>query len=131
MNEDHVQKIKQGLWWFYKIESISIWLVVLFVGISATFSIFGLHIVCVGDLFEIIPSDVCTECCRKKYGVADYQYFMNIKQCNIYRYDKYNFQLQCAKFQLHILNVTKEWSTVCSNKFIGAPLDPITLKVDI
>ena len=32
---------------------------------------------------------------KKKYGVADYQYFKNGKTqyCNIFRHDKYNFHL--------------------------------------
>ncbi len=38
---------------------------------------------------------VNTRCLRKKYGVADYQYFKNgnTQQCNIFRHNKYNFYL--------------------------------------
>ena len=46
---------------------------------------------------------------REKYGLADYRYFKNgnTQHCNIFRHNKYNFQLLCVKFQLHMSNVTK------------------------
>ena len=35
-----------------------------------------------------------TECLRKNYGVADYQYKnVNTQQCNIFRHNKCNFHL--------------------------------------
>ena len=37
----------------------------------------------------------CTGCLRKKYGVADYEYFKNdnTQQCKIFRHNKCNFSL--------------------------------------
>ncbi len=41
----------------------------------------------------------CTGCLRKKYGVADFQYLKNghVQQCNLFKYNKYNFYLDMCK----------------------------------
>ena len=54
---------------------------------------------------------IIIRCLRKKYSVANYQYFKNgnTQQCYIFRRIKYNFCLVVlfVKFQLHISNITK------------------------
>ena len=52
---------------------------------------------------------ILPECLRKKYEVADYQYFKNgnTQQSNIFRHNKYNFQLVVCEFKLNMSNVTK------------------------
>ncbi len=43
----------------------------------------------------IVQNMMYGECLRKKYGVADYQYFKNgnTQQLNICRHNKYNFSI--------------------------------------
>ncbi len=51
----------------------------------------------------------CTGCLRKKYGVADYEYFKNDKtqQCKISDIINATFFQLFVKFQLHILYIKK------------------------
>ena len=53
-----------------------------------------------------------TGCLRKKYDVADYQYFKNGKtqQCNIFRYNKYNFRLVVCENSTHYVKRNESYA---------------------
>ncbi len=71
--------------------------------IRHTFSnglLFSCNVFCVDMLYVVAHNCVVTatfipDVSEKKYGVADYQYFMNgnTQQYHIFRHDKYNFHL--------------------------------------
>ena len=44
---------------------------------------------------------------KKQYGVADYQFYCNTKQCSIFRHNKYNFYLVVCEILPVMLNVPK------------------------